>query len=132
MNRTIKAFDSSRRITLAMGADAVAIGTSALIAIGCRQYRICHTGRCPMGIATQDPELRKNLDEDQSASRLGRFLSVCNNELGAFARLTGHADVHDLGVDDLCTVMADASICGLGQAAPNPIRLVMKHFGDEI
>ncbi len=35
-------------------------------------------------------------------------------------------------LEDLCTVMADASICGLGQAAPNPIRLVMKHFGDEI
>ncbi|MEM7752799.1 MAG: NAD(P)H-dependent oxidoreductase subunit E, partial [Pseudomonadota bacterium] len=34
-------------------------------------------------------------------------------------------------LDDLCTVMADASICGLGQAAPNPIRLVIKHFGDE-
>ena len=35
-------------------------------------------------------------------------------------------------LEDLCQVMADASICGLGQAAPNPIRLVMKHFGDEI
>ena len=35
-------------------------------------------------------------------------------------------------LEDLCTVMADASICGLGQAAPNPIRLTMKHFGDEI
>jgi formate dehydrogenase beta subunit len=35
-------------------------------------------------------------------------------------------------LDDLCTAMADASICGLGQAAPNPIRLVMRHFGDEI
>ena len=35
-------------------------------------------------------------------------------------------------LEDLCTVMADASICGLGQAAPNPIRLVMKHFGEEI
>ena len=35
-------------------------------------------------------------------------------------------------LEDLCTVMSDASICGLGQAAPNPIRLVMKHFGDEI
>ena len=33
---------------------------------------------------------------------------------------------------DLCTAMADASICGLGQAAPNPIRLVMRHFSDEI
>jgi len=35
-------------------------------------------------------------------------------------------------LEDLCQVMGDASICGLGQAAPNPIRLVMKHFGDEI
>ncbi|MEO0912477.1 MAG: NAD(P)H-dependent oxidoreductase subunit E [Pseudomonadota bacterium] len=35
-------------------------------------------------------------------------------------------------LEDLCQVMADASICGLGQAAPNPIRLTMKHFGDEI
>ncbi|MFU8778453.1 MAG: NADH-ubiquinone oxidoreductase-F iron-sulfur binding region domain-containing protein, partial [Roseovarius sp.] len=33
---------------------------------------------------------------------------------------------------ELCTAMADASICGLGQAAPNPIRLTMKHFADEI
>ena len=35
-------------------------------------------------------------------------------------------------LEDLCQVMGDASICGLGQAAPNPIRLTMKHFGDEI
>ncbi|UOA26512.1 NAD(P)H-dependent oxidoreductase subunit E [Pseudosulfitobacter sp. DSM 107133] len=35
-------------------------------------------------------------------------------------------------LDELCTAMADASICGLGQAAPNPIRLTMKHFADEI
>ena len=35
-------------------------------------------------------------------------------------------------LDDLCTAMTDASICGLGQAAPNPIKLVMKHFPDEV
>ncbi|MFV0246225.1 MAG: NAD(P)H-dependent oxidoreductase subunit E [Qingshengfaniella sp.] len=35
-------------------------------------------------------------------------------------------------LNDLCDVMGDASICGLGQAAPNPIRLVMKHFPDEV
>ena len=43
------------------------------------------------------------------------------------------ADAWDQGLlDELCTAMADASICGLGQAAPNPIRLTMKHFADEI
>ena len=35
-------------------------------------------------------------------------------------------------LEELCEAMADASICGLGQAAPNPIKLVMKHFSDEI
>ncbi|MEP1389562.1 MAG: NAD(P)H-dependent oxidoreductase subunit E [Yoonia sp.] len=35
-------------------------------------------------------------------------------------------------LDDLCTAMTDASICGLGQAAPNPIKMVMKHFPDEV
>jgi len=43
---------------LALGADAVALGTTALMAIGCQQYRICHSGKCPMGITTQNPELR--------------------------------------------------------------------------
>ncbi|MGM0813817.1 MAG: NAD(P)H-dependent oxidoreductase subunit E, partial [Pseudomonadota bacterium] len=43
------------------------------------------------------------------------------------------ADTWDTGLlEDLCQVMGDASICGLGQAAPNPIRLVMQHFPDEI
>ena len=35
-------------------------------------------------------------------------------------------------LQDLCDVMQDASICGLGQAAPNPIRLTMKHFSEEV
>lgn len=43
------------------------------------------------------------------------------------------ADTWDQGLlDELCTAMTDASICGLGQAAPNPIKLVMKHFPDEV
>ncbi|WP_415920063.1 NAD(P)H-dependent oxidoreductase subunit E [Tateyamaria sp. SN6-1] len=43
------------------------------------------------------------------------------------------ADAWDQGLlEEVCTAMSDASICGLGQAAPNPIRLVMKHFSDEV
>jgi glutamate synthase domain-containing protein 2/rubredoxin len=94
---------------LAMGADAVAIGTTALLAIGCRQYRICHTGRCPMGIASQDPELRKNIDVDHAARRLQNFLSVTLDEMRAFARLTGHRDIHELSPTDLCTVNGEIS-----------------------
>jgi len=94
---------------LAMGADAVAIGTAAMMAIGCQQYRICNTGKCPVGIATQDPELRARLGVEQSAQRLANFLSVCTKELKDFARMTGNDDVHHLAVEDLCTTNSEIS-----------------------
>ncbi len=94
---------------IALGATAIAIGTTALIAIGCRQYRICNTGKCPMGIATHDPALRKRLDIDSAAKRLERFLTVTNDELKDFARLTGNDDVHHLSIRDLCTTTSEIS-----------------------
>ena len=94
---------------LALGADGVAIGTAAMMAIGCQQYRICNTGKCPVGITSQDPELRKRLDVEESARRLTNFLDVCTDELRAFARLTGADDVHKLSADDLCTVNSEIS-----------------------
>jgi len=94
---------------LALGADAVAIGTTALLAIGCQQYRICNTGKCPMGIATQDPELRSRLNVDTAAKRLENFLSVVTGELKDFARLTGNNDIHHLSAADLCTTNSEIS-----------------------
>jgi len=92
---------------LALGAEAIAIGTAALMAIGCQQYRICHTGKCPMGITTQEPELRARLDVDDSARMLGNFLLVSTEELKDFARLTGYDDIHKLSIDDLCTTNSE-------------------------
>lgn len=94
---------------IAMGADAVAISTAALIAIGCQQYRVCNTGKCPVGIATQDPELCKRLDIDQAAHQLENFLNVSTDELKYFARLTGNDDVHKLSIEDLCTTNSEIS-----------------------
>jgi glutamate synthase domain-containing protein 2 len=94
---------------LAMGADAVAIGTAAMIAVGCQQYRVCNTGNCPVGVATQDPELRARLDVEKSAVRVTNFLRAVKSELETFARLTGNADVHGLSVHDLCTVNSEIS-----------------------
>ena len=95
---------------LALGADAVAIGTAAMIALGCQQYRICGTGRCPVGITSQDPALRARLDVDKSAARVANFLRISTEELQDFARLTGNDDVHGLSATDLCT--ADSEISG--------------------
>lgn len=94
---------------LAIGADAVAIGTAAMIACGCQQYRVCHTGKCPVGIATQDPELRKRLDIEMSAKRLENYLNVTNEELKDIARMTGNDNVHNLEVTDLCTANSEIS-----------------------
>lgn len=94
---------------IAMGADAVAIASSALMAAACQQYRICHNGMCPMGVATQDPVLRKRLRVDAAAQRLANFLRVSAEELETFARITGHSDVHALTVEDLCTVNREIS-----------------------
>lgn len=89
---------------LAMGADAVAIATAGLMAAACQQYRICGSGMCPMGVATQGPELRKRLEVDTAAQRVANFLNVTLEDLRVFTRLTGHTNVHDLSLEDLCTV----------------------------
>jgi glutamate synthase domain-containing protein 2 len=107
---------------LAMGADAVAIASAALIAIGCQQYRICDSGRCPVGITTQDPELRSRFDIDLSAERLANFFRVITGELADFARLTGNDDVHQLGIVDLRTTSAEIAkytdIAHVGEGTP--------------
>jgi len=94
---------------IAMGADAVAIATAALLAAGCQQYRICGTGNCPVGIATQDPKLRSGFDADAATQRVANFLNLSLSELKNFARLTGNSSIHDLSVDDLCTTNREVS-----------------------
>ena len=94
---------------LAMGADAVAVASAALIAAACQQYRICGSGNCPVGIATQNPALRERLKVEQSAQRVANYLNVTLAELKSFARITGHSSVHDLSVDDLVTINREIS-----------------------
>ena len=92
---------------LAMGADAVAISSAALMALGCQRYRICNTGMCPMGIATQDPELESRLDVEAGSIRVGNYLNALANEIRSFLRVSGHSDLEELSLDDLCTVSSE-------------------------
>lgn len=94
---------------IAMGADAVAIASAALMAMACQQYKICGTGMCPMGIATQDEDLRARLHIDAAAARVANFLNVSLEELKMFARITGHENLHDLSAEDLCTISREIS-----------------------
>ncbi len=94
---------------IAMGADAVAVASAALIAAACQQYRICGSGKCPVGVATQDETLRRRLNQDAAAMRVANFLNCSLEELKTFARITGHTRLHDLCVDDLCTINREIS-----------------------
>jgi len=94
---------------LALGADAVAIGTAALMACACQQYRLCATGKCPVGVTTQNPELRARMKVEWSGKKLENFLRVSTNELKDFARLTGNDDIHKLSTSDLCTTNSEIS-----------------------
>lgn len=92
---------------LAMGADAVAVASAGLIAAACQQYRICGSGNCPVGVATQDPELRSRLKTSAAAQRVANFLNVSRKELEMFARITGSHSVHDLSMNNLVTLDRD-------------------------
>lgn len=94
---------------IALGATAVAIATAAMIAGGCQQYKICNSGMCPVGIATQDPKLRERLNIDLSAQRIENYLNVSTAELKTFARITGNNGIHQLTVKDLCTGNSEIS-----------------------
>lgn len=94
---------------LAMGADAVAIASAAMVAAACQQYRICGSGMCPVGVATQDEALRARLHIDAAAKRVENYLNCCADELRTFAKITGNADIHGLSVNDLCTVSREIS-----------------------
>ena len=66
---------------IALGADAVSIGTAALCALGCHICASCHTGKCAWGLATQDPELTKRLDPEKGAERLINLVNAWTREI---------------------------------------------------
>src|ERR687892_212436 len=112
---------------LSLGAKAVAIGTTALIALNCNkeipgvtdyegtvgvpagQCYHCHTGRCPVGITTQNPELRKRLVVDEAAERVYNFLHTLTLEVQMLARACGKTNVHSLEPEDLAALTVEAA-----------------------
>jgi glutamate synthase domain-containing protein 2 len=110
---------------LAMGADAVSIGTAALIALNCNaplyedDYAAlgtepgfchhCHTGRCPVGITTQDPALEARLDVEQGARRVRNYLTTMVLEAQTLARACGKSHLLNLEPEDLAALTVEAA-----------------------
>ncbi|MCV6596823.1 MAG: FMN-binding glutamate synthase family protein [Mangrovicoccus sp.] len=110
---------------LALGADAVSIGTAALVALGDNDpqweeeyqalgsttgaYDDWHEGQDPAGITTQDPDLMARLDPIAAGRRLRNYLSVLTLECQTLARACGHNHVHNLEPEDLCALTVEAA-----------------------
>lgn len=88
---------------LALGADAIAVSNSALQAIGCLGMRSCHTNNCPVGIATQNPDLRQRLKVKKGANQLNNFFRASTELMQVMARACGHDHLNKFCIDDLTT-----------------------------
>ncbi len=110
---------------LALGADAVALGTALLIALNCNaplhvedyealgtapgRCHHCHTGLCPVGITTQEPELVERLEIEAAAERVANFLNSMVMEMTLLAKACGKGDVHNLEPEDLRALTVEAA-----------------------
>ena len=94
---------------LALGADAIALSNAALQAIGCLGMRACHTNNCPVGLATQKPELRARLKIDKGARQLDNYFRASTELMQVLARACGHDHLNKFNSDDLTTWDRDMS-----------------------
>lgn len=99
---------------MAIGADAVAIGTAAMVAMGCRVCMRCHTGNCSFGIGTQDPELRNNLDVDAAAQKVANYITAMTAEAVLLAKAAGKSKLKNLEREDLrALTLESAAMTGI-------------------
>jgi glutamate synthase domain-containing protein 2 len=119
---------------LALGADAVSIGQGILVSLGCNsssymhkgqhidvtaEYTAlgtrpgmchhCHTGRCPVGVTTQDAILEQRLEVETGAHRVRNYLKTLTMELTMLARACGKQDVHHLEREDLVALTVESA-----------------------
>jgi glutamate synthase domain-containing protein 2 len=105
---------------IALGADAVAIGTGAMVAMGCVVCLRCHEGECPFGIGTQDPELRKRLDIDAAAQRVANYIQAMTYEAVILAKAAGKTKLHSLEREDLRSLTLEAcAVTGIPMVGTN-------------
>lgn len=86
---------------LAIGANAVAIGTAAMVAMGCNVCLKCHTGICAYGIGTQKAELRQKLDVELAAQRVANYITGMTAEAVLLAKACGKTKLKNLEREDL-------------------------------
>ena len=108
---------------LALGADGVAIANSAIQAIGCLGMRACHTNNCPVGIATQKPNLRARLKIKESAQQLATYFEATVDLMKILARACSHDHLNQFTPNDLTTWHRDmAYLTGIPYGGVVPLQ----------
>ncbi|MDR1819489.1 MAG: alpha-hydroxy-acid oxidizing protein [Methanobrevibacter sp.] len=95
--------------SIALGADAVYIGTAALISLGCRVCQMCFKGNCRKGIATQDKQLRHRLDYHKAGEDLGRYIKAMTEEGCMLVQQAGNTHLSKIEKEDLRSLTLEAS-----------------------
>lgn len=104
---------------LALGADAIAVSNSAMQAVGCIAARMCNSNNCPVGVATQKPELRKRLDVHRGAEQLARYFGASVELMQVMARACGHDSLSGFTPRDVTSWKRDvADLAGIRFAGP--------------
>ena len=90
-------------------------------AVGCITARMCNSNNCPVGIATQKPELRRRLDIQPGAERLARLFGASVELMQVMARACGHDQLSGFRKSDLATWKRDmADLSGVQFAGDTP------------
>ncbi len=93
---------------LALGADAVALGTGTMIAMGCTVCLRCHEGKCAFGIGTQDPEQRKKLNIEKAAEQVANYIRGMTYEAVILAKAAGKTKLKSMEREDLRSLTLEA------------------------
>jgi len=93
---------------LALGADAVALGTGVMVAMGCAVCLKCHEGKCAFGIGTQDPERRARLDIEKAAQQVANYIQAMTIEAIILAKAAGKTKLSNLEREDIRSLTLEA------------------------
>jgi len=96
-------------VAFAMGADSINIAREVMMSVGCIQAQVCHTGKCPAGIATHNWWLEKGINIKDKSERAGTFIKTLNKDILEVTHACGYEHPCEFQTDDIMYNTSDSS-----------------------
>lgn len=103
-------FPAKAAMAFAMGADCINVAREAMMSIGCIQAQVCHTNRCPTGIATQNKWLQNGIDVTSKSERLGQYFKTFRKEFLEITHAAGYEHPCQFNMDDIQVNVDDTDL----------------------